>query len=238
MHFKNLEIPDERLERLSRTKKSVKTAFTVGKNIEYQRFFKVGDTLIRYNKRSNKVIKIDGIPERYIVARNDNGIVYVKKILKSGKLGTGIEAIAVEDFDNYEYQIDPAQIDSVLLGTEFDPRNARKRHNKIVDKLRRYNEKSRLRFKKDVEVQKWMANCKTGIKVWEDVFGDGKKINEYIVEKYKVEGKVCSWSSRIYYLHSLITTDGVKLDVRHFTEANYFMYIEQPMTFKKAEEVL
>src|SRR6185369_8026492 len=112
--------PDE--WRVLRNRPTSATAINIGKNINVQSGFSVGETLICINKRDNKPYTTnDGVtPQKYqVIFKDESGMIYVKKIT-SGKLGKGIDIIATWDFNTTMFVQDPDVIEHVLLGNEAD----------------------------------------------------------------------------------------------------------------------
>lgn len=138
-------------------------------NIVYQRQFSVGDTLVvRYvsgNNNGKLMEETAGVPERYQVIHKDEAdLVYVKKILKGGKLGQKVDMIATWDYDRHRFEPDPEKMESILMDQEegFDPFAKAKELKKRQDRQRRANQKIRLRFKDQVEAEKYIRTLKVG----------------------------------------------------------------------------
>jgi hypothetical protein len=233
INIKKLEITDEHLEKLSKTKKSIKIGYNVARNVEYQRFFKPGEVLIMYDKINNRVRDENGIPTRYIVARNDGGLVYCKQITNSGAIGTGIIPIFVDNFNNIEYQYDPDQVDSIVLGTEYDPQAARKHYTKIVKALKHRNNDIRIFFdwedKQRLEkYEAWVKTLKVGDSLWEDNMRDGREILCYTITH--IDNLNCIRISGHKYK--------AKLDINSFSSSYCHMYSKEPISFERMEVLI
>ena len=237
--IKKLKISDERLKQLSRSKKQVKISWHISQNLEYQRFFNVGDVLLKVNKSTNKPVMTDDIPDRYLVARNDSGIIYCRRVTKSGDIGTGVFPLCMEDHGRYIYQHDPEQIDSTLLGTEFDPRQARKHYKKVIGKLQRNNDGFKIKFKDKWKAIEWMKTLKSGDVLWIDMNHDGKEIK-------KVSGKGMTyekdWRGNVYDLlefNEPLRWSNYTLRPSDITGSLYYhLYLQKPMSFQEAEELI
>jgi len=142
-------------------------------NIIYQRQFCVGDILVvrRMNGLNNgKLIEeAEGIPERYQVVYKDGAeLVYVKRILKGGKLGQKVDMIATWNYDSHRFEPDPERMESILMDQEgdYDPYAKAKDLKKKQDRQRRANQKIRLRFDNLADAEKYIRTLSVGSSIY------------------------------------------------------------------------
>jgi hypothetical protein len=90
--------------------------------------FNVDDVLIRYsvdyegNKTIDKVSEACPVSKKFRVLYIDElGIPWVKQLSVRGGLGNKLYCL-MNYANNYTWEIDPEQIDAVLLGYKYDPR--------------------------------------------------------------------------------------------------------------------
>jgi len=97
--------------------------------------FEVGDVLVKYKilsasqtKNIENVSQACPIPKKYrIVHIDDLGIPWVKQISVRGGLGNKLYCILNYSQPNTVWEIDPEQIEALLLGYKYDPRAEYKR---------------------------------------------------------------------------------------------------------------
>lgn len=142
-------------------------------NIIYQRQFCVGDILVvrcMNGLNNGKLVEeAEGIPERYQVVYKDGAeLVYVKRILKGGKLGQKVDMIATWDYDRHRFEPDPERMESILMDQEsaYDPYAKAKDLKKRQDRQRRANQKIRLRFDKIADAEKYIRTVKVGSSIY------------------------------------------------------------------------
>lgn len=90
--------------------------------------FGEGDILIRYstdhknNKMLDKVSEVCPVPKKFRVLHIDElGIPWVKQLSVRGGLGNKMYCL-MNYINNYTWEVDPEQIDAVILGYKYDPR--------------------------------------------------------------------------------------------------------------------
>jgi hypothetical protein len=90
--------------------------------------FNVDDVLIRHSTDhdGNKVVDIVSescrVPKKFRVVKVDElGIPWVKQLSVRGGLGNKLYCL-MNYVNNYTWEVDPEQIDAVLLGYKYDPR--------------------------------------------------------------------------------------------------------------------
>lgn len=89
--------------------------------------FNVNDVLVRYsvtdgNKTLDKVSEACPVPKKFRVLHVDElGIPWVKQLSVRGGLGNKLYCL-MNYVNNYTWEVDPEQIDAVLLGYKYDPR--------------------------------------------------------------------------------------------------------------------
>jgi len=97
--------------------------------------FEIGDVLVRYSLAADggKSIEYVGsscqVPKKYkVLYIDDAGIPWTKQVSVRGGLGKKIRPL-VNLADGYRYtmEVDPEQIDAIILGYKYDPRIEYKR---------------------------------------------------------------------------------------------------------------
>lgn len=96
--------------------------------------FQTGDVLIRHIKASDGTRAVDvvsdscPVPKKYRVIYIDSlGLPWIKQLSVRGGLGEKIYCLATVDANRYSYQVDPEQLEAILLGYKYDPRVEYKR---------------------------------------------------------------------------------------------------------------
>jgi len=96
--------------------------------------FAVGDVLVRFIREPEGGTSIDvvsetcPVPKKYRVMLVDElGIPWVKQLSVRGGLGNKLYCIANADASKYHYQVDPEQLEAIILGYKYDPRVEYKR---------------------------------------------------------------------------------------------------------------
>lgn len=156
--------------KILRNKPSCAVAINIGKNINVQSGFSVGETLIVINKNTNKAYTTnDGVTaQKYqVIHKDEAGMVYVKRIT-SGKLGKGIEIIATWDFNSTMFVQDPDVIEHVLLGSEadYDPFAKSRALANLRQRISKYNNSFALRYDTTVEAQSFIDHAQPGFRFW------------------------------------------------------------------------
>lgn len=153
-----------------RNRPTTATAINIGKNINVQSGFSVGETLIAINKRDNKPYTTnDGVtPQKYqVIFKDDSGMIYCKRICQ-GRLGKGIEVIASWDFNNVMFIQDPDIIEHVLLGNEadYDPFAKSRALANLRQRISKANNEFSLKFDSSQESQVWIDTVPVGTTFW------------------------------------------------------------------------
>jgi hypothetical protein len=89
----------------------------------------VGDVLVRYSKRSGTTARTAEIVSNscpittkyQVVFLDSEGTIWLKQICVKGGLARNLINPLIHA-DSWHYAVDPRQLDSVLLGIEYDPR--------------------------------------------------------------------------------------------------------------------
>lgn len=96
--------------------------------------FGLNDVLIRYRitadfhtgkiqRDIDNVSNTCEVPKKFrIVYIDDIGVPWVKQLSVRGGLGNKLYCLADYSPGCYEFEVDPAYVDSILLGTSYDPR--------------------------------------------------------------------------------------------------------------------
>lgn len=167
-----------------KTIKNRKTAGIIIKAAELarrQRQFNVGDVLVSYTTDTEGKIHYEMMPsssvkQKYVVVhKDDNELVYCKKVLVTGQLGVGVELICDQKWRTEEYTLDPEQADHIILGDEneeFDPFAAAKKLRKHKDAIKRHNETIVVPTKDKPEVRAFLKEItekfgtESTVKIW------------------------------------------------------------------------
>lgn len=95
--------------------------------------FSVGDVIVRYtvDSRGNKNLDLVStrcpVPKKFRVLHIDDlGVPWVKQLSVSGGLGNKLYCL-MNYIHNFQWEVDPEQIDSIILGHQYDPRAEYKR---------------------------------------------------------------------------------------------------------------
>jgi len=90
--------------------------------------FSVGDILIRSSRDYDGEVTIDSVsgscpvPKKFRVLHIDDlGIPWVKQLSVRGGLGNKMYCL-MNYVNNYNWVVDPEQIDAIILGHKYDPR--------------------------------------------------------------------------------------------------------------------
>ena len=89
----------------------------------------VGDVLVRYSKRQGMISRTSEIVSKscpistkyQVVFMDAEGMIWLKQICVKGGLARNI-INPIAHADSWHYAVDPRQLDSILLGIEYDPR--------------------------------------------------------------------------------------------------------------------
>jgi hypothetical protein len=90
--------------------------------------FAVGDVLVRFVKEEggtsvDLVSEVCQVPKKYrVVLVDELGIPWVKQLSVRGGMGNKLYCLASVDAGRYHYQVDPEQLEAILLGYRYDPR--------------------------------------------------------------------------------------------------------------------
>lgn len=154
---------------------------------EDYRDFEVGSAIHITRKYDNKMISSDydsKVPDKFIIVHNDNGFLFVKKVLASGKPGVTVTCVTIEyPSCNYSLKVDDGYIESMLLDTQdqYDPLADAKSMVKKKGKASRENAKKRLMYDTSAEALAFLKNLAVGSKIWRSDYSYGGDITEYEV---------------------------------------------------------
>lgn len=144
--------------------------------------FEVGTAIFIKHKGSGELITRYAYaakkhpPTKFLIVENDEGFIFAKRILSTGKTGKDIICITSQyEPSRYELIPDDAMVDAMLLDQQYDPANEAKELKKKKNKATRINSKYRISFEDPQEAYKYLKNLKPGDKIWQadTTFGDG-----------------------------------------------------------------
>lgn len=143
--------------------------------------FEVGSAVLIKNKDGSYITTdryrstTQGPPIKYIIIKNDDGVIFGKRVLKSGKEGVGITCLTIE-YANEMFSIVPDEdyIDAMLLDEDYDPMQKERDFKKRKSKATRINNSKRLKFDTPEQAIAHIKTLKVGDKLWmaETTFGD------------------------------------------------------------------
>jgi len=122
---------------------------------------------IRYTD-TNKYVTSDWSgqsPSKFMVFHKDEGFVFIKRIIASGKLGKEVSCLTTSYYVNeYYLESDPDYVNSILLQDEnsYDPLAASKKIASNKGKVRRKNKKLELAFNKPEEAYAYIQTLSVG----------------------------------------------------------------------------
>jgi hypothetical protein len=120
-------------------------------------------------------------PTRFYIINKDEGFAFAKRISSNGKLGKQVICMTTEyplDDKIYELVPDDAYVESMLLGTEYDPSADGKAMVRRKNKARAHNNRLFINKISPVEAKNYIDNLKVGDKIWDA----GTKFGSGIVE--------------------------------------------------------
>lgn len=211
-------------------------------NIKKYSGFKPGDCIV--DRRNT----------RYIVSSIDeHGLIWVRQILASGKVSDSEKTFC--DWYNPELKIEEGQIDSILLGSEYDPSKDIKEKAKIKNAMTRRNKQKEISMKTwlPTQIESWIASKLT---VGKHMWIDYKEFEVVSITPIKVKDNIDSsdftrWTRskcginisilELYLKNKIEYINDVQLkEVKHPTSIRnlhnyctyYKMYLEQPEVYE------
>lgn len=157
--------------------------------------FEVGTAVHIKRKSDDKFITPDWKgkkpPTKYLIVENDNGFVFAKRIISTGKPGLEITCLTIRySSESYNLVTDEDYLDALLLDEtdSYDPAAKEKEYQKKKGKASRTNNKTRLKYKEPFDAYNHLKGLKKGdllYTAW-DTFGGGTdeyKVKEVITFK-------------------------------------------------------
>jgi len=157
-----------------KSKKAVASALRILRAHIKMPKFKIGDVVVAYYQRRNHktdeiteelIMQNEGNPTRWVVCHIDeDGIIFAKQILSSGKFGQGVYCLAELGGESYRFDIDPDFLELVLLGQEdqYNPIAWTKDVAKKRAKLSRLNKSRELEWNDVAHAQSVIDTWKVG----------------------------------------------------------------------------
>lgn len=158
---------------------------------EYLKEFEVGTAVLIKHKASGNFIangswynSDNQPPSKFLIIHNDDGFVFVKRIISSGKPGKLVECLTTDyTSDLYEIVMDEDYADAVLLDEEYDPAATAKEQKRKKSKASRENNKIRLKFDEPIDAYNYLSKLKKGDSLYETWTTFGDNLTEYRVKK-------------------------------------------------------
>lgn len=126
--------------------------------------------------------------DKYIIIHKDEGFIFAKRIIASGKPGTLIVCLTIEyPSDRYELEVDGDYLDAMLLDTvdSYDPTATAKDLAKKKNKASRTNNKNRIIFDTPLAAYNYISNLKIGDELWGADYSYGTGTRKYKVSDIK-----------------------------------------------------
>lgn len=162
-----------------------KRTLDIMKAMEAYKDYEVGTAVLIKEKRTGKFVKgkytsygDNSPPSKYLIVENDNGFLFVKRIISTGKPGKEIICITTMfSPTHYDVVTDDEYLDAMLLDEVYDPAAAQKEYKKKKNKASRDNNKHRLIFDNPKDAYNYINKLKIGDKLWfaSSTFGDDIK---------------------------------------------------------------
>lgn len=164
---------------------------------------------------------------KYIIIHKDNGFIFAKRIIASGKPGVLVSCLTIEyPSDRYELIVDGDYLDAMLLDTveSYDPTSEAKELAKKKSKASRINSKNRIMFNTPETAYAYLHTLKIGDEMWDSSTSYGNYITKYKVikvEQYDLDIKQkesSGYRGRIYcHPHATYTNaklpKGIKVEI-------------------------
>ena len=166
------------------------------KNMDEQKAFSIDDVLVKRDRKSGSIMMNGGNPKRWIVSHKDeDGLIYARRILISGKLGSMLTCLTVDWTSTYTYDIDPGYIDNVLLDTEdaYNPFDEARRQSNMKAKVRAENKKKKANVT-------YFKGLNVGDKLWTSGNMLGDNIIEWSIIKIS---NIAATKDRIIHIKTL-----------------------------------
>lgn len=153
--------------------------------------FEVGSAvLIRY-KASQKYMTGPGWyddnkpPMKYIVIDNQDGIVFAKRVLASGKESDAVYCLTIEyASDGVEIVPDEAYLESMLLDQDYNPVEQEKEYQKKKNKASRMNKKLKMkRYETPQAAYEAIRKLKVGDTLWSTSTLYGARRKELVISE-------------------------------------------------------
>jgi hypothetical protein len=144
-----LGVTEDELKRFvcSPTKRAVIDAV---RQMQQQQGLSIGDIIVARDRKDKKFQMMDvNVVQKYVVVHKEEcGMVYCKKILKSGKLGNGLNLPCMFD-ERWEFVIDPDLAEHQILDQEehYDATEKLRAIERVKNRIKRQNLKIRENFK-------------------------------------------------------------------------------------------
>lgn len=158
---------------------------TKNNNTEYE----VGTAVYVRRKDSNKFVGQEydnsSPPDKYIIIQNDEGFLFAKRILASGKPGVAVTCLTIDYKNNYyELVVDDEYVEAMLLDNQegYDPTSAAKSLASRKNKATRENQKKRIVFDVAADAYAFIKTLKVGDICWGADYTYGAGLTEYRVD--------------------------------------------------------
>lgn len=179
----------------------------INKNLEYYKDLAIGEVYYIKFQDWNKQWRYETTgygktkSKFYVFHKDDDGFVFVKRILASGRLSKEVICLTTSyNHNEHVLEADPNYVNSILLENEdgYDPMAEEKAITAKKNKARRKNKKLELNFKDDKEAYEHMKTFKVGNRIYDcdTAYGSGMatwEITEVIKRKTDRKKDTQSW---------------------------------------------
>jgi len=153
-----------------------------------------------------------GDPSKFIVFHKDDGFIFIKRIIASGKPGQEVMCLTTQfNVDEYWLEADPDYVNSILLQDEdsYDPFAASKIDANKKNKARRKNKKLEIKFNNAKEAYNFIKTLKVGDTLYDALTTYGSATVTWEVTKIDVRA-VSRRSTNMSPVDAIHYTNGFK----------------------------
>jgi hypothetical protein len=214
-------------------KPSTREAISIAEQLAAQADFQLGQVLVARNPRVKEgadwVTDNDGNPQKWVVVfKNEANMVFAKKIIGGGRLGTGIDVLCAMAKEYYIFEEDPDKVDAILLDDEnaYDPAAKKRAIDKVKRAVQTYNRTIRLRFDDPDVARAYFTTLAAKTPIW---YSNYSGIVSYAFDSFNAA------SDQVLMKKSANVTE--TFGIYQFTAKYYEFYASRPKTLKEELEL-